>query len=475
MKLIRNARWLWFRSVRSAASALVLFFVLGCTGRGGSQDRPNVVFYMVDTLRADHLSCYGYGRATSPNMDAIAAEGVVFENAHAQSNWTQPSVASMITSLPPLSFNDFSERVPAAALTLAEVLKGEGYRTGGFTTTAAVAGFFGFNQGFDVYKESGDELSLRDRKMREGPLFDADTLFDMQLPWLRANAGEEPFFLYLHSVDPHSPLTPPDEFDVFGEAYDGPIDGTIENLKGYKDRADIADADFERLLALYDAEILYNDHILGKLVEELRALGVWDNTLIVIVSDHGQEFFDRGQHAHGHENLHEELTHVPLIMRLPATIPGGVRVPELVSGVDVMPTILGLLGIPAPDQVTGRDLRPLLESGGSVAAVDSFSFRAKGPRSLSALRTDQWFLHANPKRDWELYRLAEEGRELREDHWPKLSAQERAEWEERIKPRMRRRLDTETYFRGDGAAENEAMPDDIKDRLQGLGYLDSEE
>ena len=315
--------------------------------------------------------------------------------------------------------------------------------------------------------------------MRVGATFDADALFDMQLPWLREQAaGDRPFFLYLHSVDPHIPLTPPEGFDVFGEPYDGPIEGSVENLKPYKRRADHPQADIDRLGALYDGEILFNDHHFGRLVAELRSLGILDRTLVVVLSDHGEEFFERGAMEHGHPNLHEEMTRVPWIMRLPGAVPAGRRVRAVVSGLDVLPTILGLVDIAPPDQVIGRDLGGLFagRSAAEVAAGESFAYRAKDELDTGALRTDEWLLHVEPEDGtWELFALAAGGQEHGDDRWSELSAAEQADWRDRIKRHADRREASERFFRSGDEGDDLELTDEMRQGLEALGYLGSEE
>lgn len=396
---------------------------------------PNVILWLVDTLRADHLSCYGYERATSPRLDALAAQGVLFEQAHVHTNWTQPSVVSLLSgATPPLFEDDYSSTVPEALTLLPEWLRFHGWRTAGFTITAATAAHFGFDEGYGDYVELDAGLGQMQRTGRSGPHFDADRVVAAALDWIdahtaradtpraddsserasprRAAAAPAPFFLSLHSVDPHAPYEAhaghPDYRDP---DYRGAQDGSLEAIKAvFAAKRGFSAADRAQLVDLYDGEIAFSDAQLGALVDGLRARGLFDDTLLVVVSDHGEEFWDHATHGHGHRNLHAELTHVPLVLSWPAGLPRGLRVPGLMRGVDLAPTLVHALGLPALPDAEGESVLPRLVPGADLASRRALLFadRAKQVDDVLAVRSDELLLHADPELDPTLYELADD-------------------------------------------------------------------
>jgi arylsulfatase A-like enzyme len=313
--------------------------------------RPlNVVLYLVDTLRADHLGSYGYDRPVSPHLDAFAREAVLFENAIAQSPWTRPSVASMLTGLWPKTHgvNGRNDALSPEALTLPEMLASRGYRSAGITTNGNVAKAFGFAQGFDVYEMPAKQ--------------DSAHVNERARAWLDANAGH-PFFLYLHTVDPHSPYKPSPEYRrrfAAGVPQDGT--GTRKWLRRLHERkTPVTPELLEHLGALYDAEVASNDESFGALIADLKRRGLWDETLVIFVSDHGEEFHDHGGWEHG-KTLYAEMLHVPLLIRVPG-MGEGRRVSSVAQHIDLVPTILSTLGLPLPVYLEGRDLLPLFQDG----------------------------------------------------------------------------------------------------------------
>lgn len=317
----------------------------------------NLVIYMVDTLRKDRLGCYGYPRPTSPAMDAFAAEGMLFEDAVAQSPWTRPSVASVLTGLGPLTHavHGRKDTLAPEAVTLAEVLRDHGWATAGWVTNGNVARSFGFAQGFQEFRLlSGDDN-------------DSHRVNEKAAEWLARRPRDRPFFLYLHTVDPHSPYLPPEPFrQRFAPTV--PRDGTGARwwLKQLK-RGEIEPTPeiLARLRDLYDGEVAQNDHAFGRLLELLEAEGVAGSTVVVVVSDHGEEFHEHGRWEHG-KSLHTEVMDVPLLMRFPEPAPRGVRIAAPVQHTDLMPTLLSYFGLPLPAAMEGRDLTALL-AGGELA------------------------------------------------------------------------------------------------------------
>jgi len=217
-------------------------------------------------------------------------------------NWTQPSVATILSGCyPPLFDEHFRSTVPQGLTLAPEVFKQAGYARAGFTVTAATSAVFGFHRGFRVYEELDAKESAKSRKHREGPAFDAERVVDAAVDWLdhRWPRGS-PFLLFLHTVDPHAPYDSHPELPSFAGAYDGAFDGTTVQLAEAL-RADVnfTEADRRHIVDLYDDEVRYNDHQLGRLLEALEARGLREDTLLVVVSDHGEEFWDRGTLGHG--------------------------------------------------------------------------------------------------------------------------------------------------------------------------------
>ncbi|HYO14137.1 MAG TPA: sulfatase [Thermoanaerobaculia bacterium] len=344
--------------------------------------RPaNVLVYLVDTLRRDHLGCYGYGKPVSPRVDAFAREATLFRNAVAQSSWTRPSVASLLTGLLPRTHgvNRRPDALSREAVTLAEMLRDRGFRTAAFVTNGNVHRSFGFGQGFEEYR-----LTPHGRDT-------AENLNTLTAAWLD-RVGEAPFFLFLHTIEPHTPYQPPPEFrQRFAPGVPEEL-GRVRVLKELNSGArPVTPALVRDLTALYDAEIAANDAAFGDLVALLKARGLWGSTAVVFLSDHGEEFHDHGGWEHG-RTLHTEMLDVPLIVRLPG-VGEGRAVDRLAQHIDLVPTLLDSLGLPVPDAVEGRSLLPAIagaeegtEEDAAFSWLDVDGFRA------GAVSTPAWRL-----------------------------------------------------------------------------------
>jgi arylsulfatase A-like enzyme len=329
---------------------------------GGKPEPFNVIIIAVDTLRADHLGCYGYSRDTSPNIDTLARQGVLCEMCISPAPWTLPSFSTIFTSLYPTQHgaetvhSTLRQSVP----TLAEILKEQGYTTGAVINAPALKPAYGVDRGFDHYHMTPEEGRIAD-----GTTLDA-------LEWLDS-VGDIPFFAFLHYFDPHLPYSPPSPYDkMFTVKYDGSV-GYSFNLEGFSRVRDsmfvqmqeLTRADWRRIVDLYDGEITFTDAAIADLLKGLDERNLRDNTLIVFLSDHGEEFFEHGGFEHGH-TLYQELIHVPLLFRLPGKLPQGARLSRPVRLLDVAPTILDFLDIEAPGNFEGVSLRPLLEGKGQM-------------------------------------------------------------------------------------------------------------
>lgn len=337
--------------------------------------RPNVVFILLDALRADHLPIYGYSRQTAPNLTALAQQGMTFTKMYAQAASTRPSIATIFSSLYPAvhKANDTRDYFSDSATTLAEVLQAAGYKNFGVSANANVSPTFGYAQGFDEFRvwktESSFRLTMLGRLAEDvlGPkklahilreraeiVPRADAITDIALRWV-SQSRREPFFLYVHYIDPHDPYHPPPPYDqAFDFHRDPPIRaGGVDPLKLLpkgQDRERIG-----RTLDQYDGEILYTDHEVGRLLKGLKEAGVLDNALVIVTADHGEEFFEHGKDIHG-KSLYEEVLHVPFIMYWPGRIPAGATYEGMVGHIDDMPTILTLVGIEPPAGIQGISL-----------------------------------------------------------------------------------------------------------------------
>ena len=342
------------KSMRTHLPALVLAAALALVSCGGGEKPLNVIIIGDDTLRPDHLGCYGYRRDTSPAIDGLAAEGVLFENVISQSPWTSPSFASVFTSLYPTQTGLVSVGTTMRTTfpTLGTVLKERGYATGAIVNAAVLKPEFGTARGFDYYYMTPPTGRIADGTTRDA------------LAWIDSVPPGEPFFLFAHYYDPHEPYAPPAPYDAFfDEDYSGPIGSAFvlhdhfPDVKGmnFGPLAALTAADWDHIRTLYDGEIRFADAAIGSLLDGLAERGLDDGTLIVLLSDHGEEFYEHRGFGHGHE-LYGEVIRVPLILRLPDALPGGMRVKRQVRLIDVMPTVLDLLGIESGAHLEGESL-----------------------------------------------------------------------------------------------------------------------
>jgi choline-sulfatase len=318
----------------------------------------NVVILVIDTLRADKLRPFNPAtRVRAPATDRFAAEGAVFELAEAPENWTKPSVASILTGLHPQTHQQKTgdAALPDSAVLLSEHLKVHGFATGSFIANGYVSDRFGFDQGWDHYTNY----------IREGKSTEAKDVFADAAAWIEAHKDER-FFAYIQTIDPHVPYDPPDEYLKMYDPreYTGPIKprmtGDLLEKAKRKPPLVVFDArDRERLRALHDGEITKHDHFFGGFMDRLAALGLAENTLVVVTADHGEEFNDHGSWGHGH-SVYQELLHVPLMFRLPNRVPAGTRVPYAVSTLDISATVTDLLAVPPMSHNEGHTLVGLI-------------------------------------------------------------------------------------------------------------------
>jgi arylsulfatase A-like enzyme len=326
-------------------------------GPARADDAPSIILVSIDTLRADHLSCYGYRRQTSPNLDRLAKQGTLFRQAIAPASWTLPSHASMLTGLYPHHHGAtrFRPLTPLAddVDTLAELLWDDGYATAAFTGGLFVSSATGFAQGFDVFQTQDFDLYQSHRRF--------PAAIGAAIDWMKRTRG--PFFLFLHTYDVHLPYAPQPPYDtMFDPDYQGRFAGQFttadfDSVGGTKglDRRTV-----EHLEALYDGGIRQTDHVFATLLQYLQSSHRARNTCVIVTSDHGEEFLEHGHMFHNHAVLYEELIRVPLIVRCPSGYAGGRVIEQPVSLVDLVPTVLDITGTPTPEGMDGQSLLPAL-------------------------------------------------------------------------------------------------------------------
>jgi arylsulfatase A-like enzyme len=356
--------------------------------------RPNVLLYVVCTLRPDHTSLYGYARDTTPFLKQFGAAGAVFDDAVAQASWTKASVPSLLTSIQAYAHGivNESDTVPAGAVTLAERLRAAGYVTASIVANPLAGRTSGLDRGFDYVMDYPVVQRERNEAVDRGT--DSAAIDRAIAPWLERHR-DEPFFLFILSADPHAPYQPPAEFErMFANpaetaafdrdslllrkvrTYGG---GTAVTKAEIRARGIDPEAYIRRAIDRYDGEIAHNDRSIATLATRLKDAGTLDNTVAVIASDHGEEFWEHGFGAHGH-TLYNELIHTVLLMRYPKRIPRARRIAQTVELVDIMPTVLELVGLDAPAGIEGRSLVPLL-AGGNAAPLPARSTKFALPHA----------------------------------------------------------------------------------------------
>lgn len=358
------------RSVRSAVLIVLMAVVLcsSCFLSTKERSQPQyVIIIIMDAVRPDHVSCYGYERNTTPNIDELAGDGVVFDDAISQAPWTLSSVATLLSSTFPCQHGASrveGKNVPLknTAMTIGEILMAEGYLTCAMSTAKIFTPTLGLSQGFsESYIVGGTEDVLE--KVAAPQLTDAAVM------WLRKNKNEK-CFLVLHHYDPHSAYIAGEEcLSRFDPGYEGPFRfrfGSLEILKMAKagrisEAVNLTDEDVRHIKALYDCEILRTDRAIGRLVDSLEAWGRLEKSMIFVTADHGEEFLEHGSIEHG-QTVYEETIKVPLVLFCPSYVAGPLRVGQQVGLIDVAPTILDALSIDIPPNFEGKSLMPLVSS-----------------------------------------------------------------------------------------------------------------
>ena len=427
------------RETRTALLALVLLCLAGCQGDGDREPvppdgaRPNLLVITLDTARADHLGCYGYPGARTPHIDRLARGGVLFDQAITAAPLTVPAHASLFTGLRPPAHGartNESTLTDETITTLAEVLRDAGYATRAWVGAEVVRRWSGLAQGFDAY---ADDFS-GDRRAGSGKYVEKPAAEVVGAAMTGLRRVPEPFFAWVHLFDPHAPYAPPEDHAApSGHAYDG--------------------------------EIAYADHWLGELFASLDASGRRERTIVAFMSDHGEALGQHGEHTHG-IFLYDATLHIPLILNGPGLGEPGRRVAEQVRIIDVMPTLLDLAGVPAPDGLHGVDLSPLWR-GGKLDALPAYSetlhpWTTMGWSPLYALRDEGWKAIEAPRP--ELYDLARDPGER----------SDLADDEGKRRDRMLARIaGLRAADAGRARGDDAVLDDERRAALESLGYVTS--
>src|SRR5437868_4872731 len=413
---------------------LAAIFALVSLSWAAAKTPANVVVITIDTLRADHLGCYGYKQVHTPNIDALAASGVKFERAFTPVPITLPSHTVIFTGTYPMlnGMHDFSaNRLGPEPPTLALVLKENGYATGAVVASAVLDSRFGLNRGFDFYYDHFDFNRLEESNIEEMER-PGNVVADVTLDWLSQNYQKK-FFLWMHLYDPHFPYRPPTPY-----------------ANEYRDHP-------------YDGEIAFADAQVGRLIHFLKMKDLYKNTLIVLSGDHGESLGEHGEKTHGFF-IYNATLHVPLLIHLPGGSSPKV-VPALVNLADLMPTVLQALKVEVPSQVQGRNLLSLMKT---TAQGDSRGLYAETflPRlhfnwsELRSIESEKYQFIEAPKP--ELYDLAKDPAETQN-----LYAEKKAVAEE-LRASLRKLISQ--YSAGHELAEMTALDPALMERLKSLGY-----
>jgi arylsulfatase A-like enzyme len=379
-----------------AASILITLVMLSVScGTDSDIEKPSVILIILDAVRADHLSCYGYSRETSPVLDSLAAHGLLFTRCQAQSPWTLPSCASIVSGLSVkshgvLNRNRLTYRLDPSMGTLATILSDAGFQTAGIVNNPLLSPAIGFSDGMDYYSfyPEGDGKALE--------------TVNEALEWL-SSFGSSPFFLMIHIMDPHAPYSPPAPFDM-----DYSQIGTSGGTEWIRDEEDpeiiLNPSDRDHLIDMYDGEIRWTDAQLSRLFSGLREMGLADSLLIIVVADHGDEFLEHGGVDHGH-TLYQELLHVPLIISGAGLEPAVITEP--VGQFDILPTVLDYLDLENPESIDGISL---LSDLSRDRVLPSSGLR--GSNLASTLRSNRKVIGDMDTHEYRMYDLLNDPGEL---------------------------------------------------------------
>ena len=330
----------------------------------------NAIVVMIDTLRADHVSAYGETRVQAPALEKLASGGVVFERYSAVEDWTKPSCATMLTGLYPNTHKTQTDsaKLPRSVKMVSEEMQARNISTGAFIANGYVSDKFGFGRGWDEYTNY----------IRESKRTEAEHVFTDAYRWIeQKRQADERFYAYVHTIDPHVPYDPPEEFLRLyePEPYTGDINprstaNLLEDIK--RGRFTPTEADKRHILALYDGEISYHDKWFGDFMDKLEEAGALEDTLVIVVSDHGEEFWEHDSVGHGHQ-IHQELIHVPYIMSWKGSLPADARVADNQDHCSLVPTLFDAMGLNPPDYLEAESVMPIARGESAPAPAAGFS------------------------------------------------------------------------------------------------------
>jgi len=438
-----------------ALAAAATLVAIGCSfERSEIGKRPNVLLIVVDTLRADHLGVYGYERPVSPTIDRLAKDSIVFEDVTAHAPSTLPSMLQLMTGQLILA-----REIPPAHQTLAERFAKAGYATLAIVDNPVIElRDTGLRRGFAEFYANAP-LDERVNQQHWKTSTPADVITRRAIRWLEERSGREPFFAWLHYFDPHDPYHPPfledAPFDLeSGSSWTGDVRRNPIYRANPADRDGTAasDADRQRLIDLYDAEIHYLDRSLGDLLDSLERMGLYDDTLVLLTSDHGEAFGEHGQWTHG-RSLHQVEIRVPLIAKLPEPETRHEVSSATAQLLDVFPTLCAWVGLDCPEKLAGRDLL------NGAAPQDAYALW----NHWAVARDGRWKLLENARRGTrQLFDLERDPGETRD----------LADSEPEVVERLQKRK--EAWLRSMGRVPRDAAAESAEqvEQLRALGYLD---
>ena len=473
---------------------------------GGTRVPRGVIVFLGDTLRADHLDMYGYGRETAPFLSRLASEGTRFSETISQGTWTKVSVPTLLTSVYPTSHGivNMPDRLPSNVTTLAEALRASGFATFQTSSVSFTGRLTNLHQGVEVLHERS---SIDNDDLGHSSAKTARTYVDRFLSWLDDH-HDVPFYAFIHAFDPHFVYEPYPPYDLLWASPAGKDehearleqmrehfgddirqgDGNRFGARNFPTAAELEEAGVDaeaynaHLLDWYDGSIRGMDAELARLMEGLRERGLVDDTLLAFVSDHGEEFFEHGWGWHGN-TVYRESVNVPMMLWWPGVVPSGTVVDEVVESISLMPTLLELAGVAVPEEAQGQSLLPLLVDGGDPAALGweprpAFSERKRmesnderAPYDVDqyAIVLDGWKLVHNIEppegmSEYELYDYAEDSLDLHDvaDEHPEVVARLQQVLVERLRYMEARKLETDDA--------GDLSPEELQ-RLRSLGYV----
>jgi arylsulfatase A-like enzyme len=438
---------------------------------------PDVLLISIDTLRADHLGCYGSERDTSPTIDRLAREGVRFGTVVSTTSWTLPAHAALFTGLydPAHGTTDVHLRLAQDYVTIAERLDAAGWQTIGFFGGPLLHPVFGLDQGFDRWISCmGAPTSIMDERYEPEVLFEANARSHRDITGPRTVSaireqltavGDDPLFVFVHLWDPHYDYIPPAPHDRrFDPDYGGTLDAS-NFIHNPEVNPDMDPRDLEHVIALYDGEIRFTDDIVGQIIDTVDRARAGRPRLTIVTADHGEEFFEHGGKGH-QATLYDESVLVPLILHWPGRLPEGRLVIDPVSLVDVVPTLASLVELPAGPEVQGIDLTPLID-GARTPDRALHGLLAIGGRRLDSLRTSSSKLLRSNGIDAH-FDLVEDPGELDLRRGPPTDRPD-------LSRKLDRLLEASDAIRarhGGGAAASRPMDPELMDQLRALGYID---